>query len=273
MDPNAPISEPVDQRAPEEVVTDAGYQGGDHPETGEPASRRRRRASLPEAHRPGGVGAVSYRAIRRNHDVEQEVAHDDRGHHAPKISAQIARDTIPRMAHSGAAFCTIAEPVAEALRAGRPVVALESTLITHGFAYPRNREVALACEAEVRAASAVPATVAINKGRILIGLDEEQIETLATTRGAMKASRGTLAAALSSGGWASTTVSATMIAAHAADIALFATGGIGGVHRGALASSSAADPPSFDISADLIELARTPVIVVCAGPKAILDVR
>jgi len=176
------------------------------------------------------------------------------------------------MADGVAAFCNIAEPVAEALRAGRPVVALESTLITHGFAYPRNREVASACEAEVRAAGAVPATVAIKEGRILIGLDEEQIETLATTRDALKASRGALAAALSSGGWASTTVSATMIAAHAEQIDVFATGGLGGVHRGALANSSAGDPASFDISADLTELARTPVIVVCAGPKAILDV-
>ena len=162
--------------------------------------------------------------------------------------------------------------VADALGAGRPVVALESTLISHGLPYPQNLEVALASEAAVREADAVPATVAIRDGRLLVGLDEPSIEALATAPdGAVrKAARPSLAAALGAGGWAATTVSATMIAARAAGIDVFATGGIGGVHRGALASG--AGTPSFDISSDLEELARTPMAVICAGPKAILDV-
>jgi pseudouridine-5'-phosphate glycosidase len=165
---------------------------------------------------------------------------------------------------------SITPEVADALRDGRPVVALESTLITHGFAYPRNIEVAAASEAAVRSAGAVPATVALHAGRLLVGLSAEQLETLATApRGTVrKVARPSLGAAIAWGGWGATTVSATMIAAHAAGIRVFATGGIGGVHRGALGG----ERPSFDISADLGELARTPVTVVCAGPKAILDV-
>jgi pseudouridine-5'-phosphate glycosidase len=154
--------------------------------------------------------------------------------------------------------------VAVALANGEPVVALESTLITHGLPYPANLEVAGAAEAAVRAEGAVPATVAIRDGRILVGLPAEELAVLAGLPGgaAAKASRPSLAAALAAGGWAGTTVSATMLAAHAAGIAVFATGGIGGVHRGA----------PFDVSSDLDELARTPVVVVCAGPKSILDV-
>lgn len=167
----------------------------------------------------------------------------------------------------------VAREVRDALAEGRPVVALESTLISHGLPYPANREVALAAEAAVREAGAVPATVAIENGRIRVGLSEADVETLATAEkgSVLKAARPSLAAALSRVGWAATTVSATMIAAHAAAIRVFATGGIGGVHRGALAPLGGR-PPSFDISSDLEELARTPVAVVCAGPKSILDV-
>ncbi len=162
--------------------------------------------------------------------------------------------------------------VAAALRDGRPVVALESTLISHGLPYPQNLEVALASEAAVREADAVPATVAIRGGRILVGLEAASLEALATAPAGSvrKAARPSLAAAIDAGGWAATTVSATMIAAHAAGIVVFATGGIGGVHRGAL--GQAGGSASFDISSDLEELARTPMAVVCAGPKAILDV-
>ena len=160
----------------------------------------------------------------------------------------------------------ISPEVAEALRDRRPVVALESTLISHGLPYPQNLEVALASEAAVRESGAVTATVAIRDGLVLVGLDRASLEALATAPEASvrKAARPSLAAALDAGGWAATTVSATMIAAHAAGIRVFATGGIGGVHRGA--------SESFDISSDLEELARTPMVVVCAGPKAILDV-
>jgi pseudouridine-5'-phosphate glycosidase len=156
---------------------------------------------------------------------------------------------------------------------GRPVVALESTLISHGLPYPQNLAVARASEAAVRQAGAVPATVAIHQGRIRVGLGDTDLEALATAPAGsvLKAARPSLARALAGGGWAATTVSATMLAAHAAGIRVFATGGIGGVHRGALAPT-AGRPATFDISADLEELARTPVAVVCAGPKAILDV-
>jgi pseudouridine-5'-phosphate glycosidase len=170
----------------------------------------------------------------------------------------------------------LAPAVAAALAAGRPVVALESTLISHGLPHPQNLEVAAASEAAVRDGGAVPATIAIRDGRILVGLDEPTIELLATADGVRKVARPSLAAALTAGGWGATTVSATMLAAHAAGIRVFATGGIGGVHAGAFEPSAGPDnrirPPSLDVSVDLEELARTPVVVVCAGPKAILDV-
>ena len=168
------------------------------------------------------------------------------------------------------AWLSLAPEVARALAAGRPVVALESTLISHGLPYPQNVAVARASEAAVRAAGAVPATVAIAGGRVQVGLDDAALEALATApAGAvLKAARPSLGAALANGGLAATTVSATMIAAYAAGIGVFATGGIGGVHRGAVSGAR----PSFDISSDLEELGRTPVAVVCAGPKAILDV-
>ena len=157
--------------------------------------------------------------------------------------------------------------VADALSEGRAVVALESTLISHGLPYPQNLEVARASEAAVRASGAVPATVAVHDGALLVGLEAAALEALAPApAGSVRtAARPSLAAALAEGGWAATTVSATMIAAHAAGIRVFATGGIGGVHRGAVAGT-------FDISSDLHELGRTAMAVVCAGPKAILDV-
>jgi len=169
---------------------------------------------------------------------------------------------------------TLQPEVSDALAAGRPVVALESTLISHGLPYPANVEVARASEAAVREAGAVPATIAIRDGRLLVGLDDEALEALATAPegSVLKAARPSLSAALTRGGWSATTVSASMIVAHAAGIAVFATGGIGGVHLGALGSPGALQPPTFDISSDLEELARTPMVVVCAGPKAILDV-
>jgi len=168
----------------------------------------------------------------------------------------------------------IAPEVAAALADGAPVVALESTLISHGLPYPQNIEVASASEAAVRESGAVPATVAIHDGRILVGLDAAALEALATApKGSVrKAARPSLAIALAEGGWAATTVSATMIAAEAAGIRVFATGGIGGVHRGALGVPGSDRPATFDISSDLQELGRTAVAVVCAGPKAILDV-
>jgi pseudouridine-5'-phosphate glycosidase len=150
-----------------------------------------------------------------------------------------------------------------ALDHGHPVVALESTIITHGMPYPQNLETARLAEGEVRAAGAVPATVAVIGGALRVGLDDPTLETLAQSTGAAKLSRADLAVCMAQGGTGSTTVSATMIAARLAGVAVFATGGIGGVHRGAA--------HSFDISADLQELARTAITVVCAGAKAILD--
>jgi pseudouridylate synthase len=167
----------------------------------------------------------------------------------------------------------LALEVETALRENRPVVALESTLISHGLPHPANLEVARRSESAVREAGAVPATIAIHDGRLLVGLTDEDLEGLATAPpgSVRKAARPSLAAALAADGWAATTVSATMIAAHAAGIRVFATGGIGGVHRGALVGAGTAGP-TFDISSDLEELARTPMAVVCAGPKSILDV-
>jgi pseudouridylate synthase len=168
----------------------------------------------------------------------------------------------------------VASEVSDALAEGRPVVALESTLISHGLPYPQNIEVATASEAAVReTAGAVPATVAVHDGRLMVGLDRAALEELATapTGSVRKAARPSLAIALAEGGWAATTVSATMIAAFAAGITTFATGGIGGVHRGALDATALA-PASLDVSSDLEELGRTAMAVVCAGPKAILDV-
>jgi len=158
----------------------------------------------------------------------------------------------------------LAAEVADALAAGRPVVALESTIITHGMPWPDNAAMAARVEAIIRNEGAVPATVAVVEGRLKIGLAPAERDRLAREKAVMKLSRADLAFALAEGRSGGTTVAATMIAAARAGIAVFATGGIGGVHRGAEAS--------FDISADLDELARTPVIVVSAGAKAILDI-
>ncbi len=153
--------------------------------------------------------------------------------------------------------------VAQALQAGQAVVALESTIIAHGMPYPQNVRTALEVEAVIRSHGAIPATIAVLEGKICIGLSREHIEVLGSTPDVMKLSRRDLPYAVATGKPGATTVAATMICAALAGIEVFVTGGIGGVHRGAQAS--------FDISADLTELARTPVAVVCAGAKSILD--
>jgi len=153
--------------------------------------------------------------------------------------------------------------VAAARAAGTPLVALETTIVTHGMPYPQNVETALAVEAIVRAGGAEPATIAVLDGRIRIGLTPAEIEALAHTRDVRKVSRADLPHVLLTKTPGATTVAATMICAALAGIAVFATGGIGGVHRGA--------ELTFDVSADLDELALTPVAVVCAGAKALLD--
>jgi pseudouridine-5'-phosphate glycosidase len=158
---------------------------------------------------------------------------------------------------------TFSPEVAAARAAGTPIVALESTIITHGMPFPQNVETARLVEAEVRGAGAVPATIAILDRRIHIGLTGTGLDALGRAQGVAKLSRADLAACLAAGGTGATTVAATMICAHLAGIPVFATGGIGGVHRGA--------ETSFDISADLRELGETPVTVVAAGAKAILD--
>ena len=154
--------------------------------------------------------------------------------------------------------------VKAALEAGGPVVALESTIITHGMPHPQNVETALAVEAQIRSAGAVPATIAILSGKLHVGLSRDQLDTLAAAKDVKKLSRADLPLALSQGWTGSTTVAATMIAAHLAGIEVFATGGIGGVHRGV--------EETWDVSADLREFSETPVTVVAAGAKAILDI-
>ena len=166
---------------------------------------------------------------------------------------------------SAKAFLSISHEVKSALAAGKPVVALESTIITHGMPYPQNLEMARNVEAVVRAHGAVPATIAIMDGRFAVGVSGDDLERLALEGGkAAKASRRDVASILVKGEMAGTTVATTMQIAALAGISIFATGGIGGVHRGAEAT--------FDISADLEELSRTPVAVICAGAKSILDI-
>jgi pseudouridine-5'-phosphate glycosidase len=157
----------------------------------------------------------------------------------------------------------IAPRIAAALARGQAVVALETTIVTHGMPYPQNVETALEVEALVRAGGAEPATIAISGGAIRIGLEPDDIRRLATTPNVRKVSRADLPFTVATGAAGATTVAGTMIAAALAGIGVFATGGIGGVHRGA--------EESLDVSADLDELARTPVAVVCAGAKALLD--
>jgi pseudouridine-5'-phosphate glycosidase len=161
-------------------------------------------------------------------------------------------------------FLLFSPEVAAARTAGKPVVALESTIISHGMPYPQNVEMAREVEQLIRDAGAVPATIAIIGGKICIGLSDEQLELLGTSPEAMKVSRRDLPFVVAQGRLGATTVAATMICAALAGIAVFVTGGIGGVHRGA--------ETSFDISADLQELAQTSVAVVCAGVKSILDI-
>lgn len=153
--------------------------------------------------------------------------------------------------------------VAAARAQGRPIVALESTIIAHGMPWPQNLETAREVEDLLRAEGAVPATIAVIGGRIRVGLTDDELQQLAQAPDAMKLSRRDLPYAVATGRLGATTVAATMICAHLAGIEVFVTGGIGGVHRGGA--------ESFDISADLQELARTPVAVVCAGAKSILD--
>ena len=161
-------------------------------------------------------------------------------------------------------YLDVAPEVAQALAEGRPVVALESTIISHGMPYPKNVETALLVEQTIRDNGAVPATIAIIGGRLKAGLSHEEIEHLGKAgRSVAKASRRDLPALVARGVDGATTVATTMIIAHMAGIKIFATGGIGGVHRGA--------EVTMDISADLEELAQTPVMVVCAGAKSILD--
>lgn len=161
-------------------------------------------------------------------------------------------------------YLDISPEVKAVLDEGRPVVALESTIISHGMPYPKNVETALLVEQTIRDNGAVPATIAVIGGRLKAGLSHEEIEYLGKTgRGVAKASRRDLPALVARGADGATTVTTTMIIAHMAGINVFATGGIGGVHRGA--------EVTMDISADLEELAQTPVMVVCAGAKSILD--
>lgn len=161
-------------------------------------------------------------------------------------------------------YLDIRPDVASALAAGRPVVALESTIISHGMPYPENVKTALSCEEAVRSEGALPATVAVLDGKLVVGLSPDQIEFLGKSgRSVLKTSRRDLGAVLSRRQTGATTVAGTMIACSLAGIRFFATGGIGGVHRGA--------ETTMDVSADLEELAKTPVCVVCAGVKSILD--
>ncbi len=161
-------------------------------------------------------------------------------------------------------YLDIHPDVEDAIKNKLPIVALESTIISHGMPYPNNIETALMVEDTVRSNNAIPATIAIINGRLKVGLTKKEIEFLATNNKVRKISRRDLAIAVSKKLSGSTTVASTMIIANLAKIAVFATGGIGGVHRGA--------EKTFDISADLEELSKTNVCVVCAGPKAILDI-
>jgi len=169
---------------------------------------------------------------------------------------------IHRMSESD--LIILSDEVAAAKADGKPLVALETTIVTHGMPYPDNIATARAVEDIVRANGAVPATIAIMDGKIRVGLTADELERLAGLKDVMKVSRADLAFALSTGRPGATTVAATMITAHLAGVRVFATGGIGGVHRGA--------ETTYDVSADLYEFAKTPVTVVCAGAKALLDI-
>lgn len=160
-------------------------------------------------------------------------------------------------------YLSLHPEVQAALAQGKPVVALESTIIAHGMPYPQNVETAKRVEAELRASGVIPATIAIIDGKIKVGLNEEELERIGSTPGVVKVSRRDMPMVLASKTLGATTVATTMIGAELAGIQVFVTGGIGGVHRGA--------QETFDVSADLDELAKTNVAVVCAGAKSILD--
>jgi pseudouridine-5'-phosphate glycosidase len=170
----------------------------------------------------------------------------------------------PMASELARSWLTFSAPVAAAQAVGRPVVALESTIIAHGMPYPENVRTAREVEALIRGLGAEPATIAVIGGRIRIGLSDDELDLLGRSKDAQKVSRRDLPAVLAGGGLGATTVAGTMICAALAGIEVFVTGGIGGVHRGAA--------ESFDISADLQELAKTSVAVVCAGAKSILDI-
>lgn len=172
--------------------------------------------------------------------------------------------TQPSNAAAVQTLIVYSEEVSEALASAKPVVALESTIITHGMPFPRNVETARQVEADIRAEGAVPATIAIMDGKLHVGLSDADLDRLAKAEDVMKCSRADMTFALATGRFGATTVAATMMAAHLAGVKVFATGGIGGVHKGA--------EETFDVSADLDELARTPVCVVSAGAKALLDI-
>ncbi len=168
------------------------------------------------------------------------------------------------MTHSISQYLTFTDEVREALDSGKPIVALETTIISHGMPYPQNIEMARTVERIIREQGAVPATIGIMDGRVKIGLNEQELEAFATSNPVEKVSRRDFAYLLSSGKIGATTVAATMIGAALAGIEVFATGGIGGVHR--------EGETTMDVSADLTELAQTNVAVVCAGAKSILDI-
>jgi pseudouridine-5'-phosphate glycosidase len=168
------------------------------------------------------------------------------------------------MAQLSHSWLKLGAEVQQARAERRAIVALETTIVSHGMPYPQNIETARALEEIVRANGAIPATIALIDGAVCIGLDDRQLERVAIEPGVAKVSRRDLAMVIAARRTGATTVAATMIAAAMADIRIFATGGIGGVHRGG--------EHSLDISADLLELARTPVAVVCAGAKSILDI-
>ena len=181
----------------------------------------------------------------------------------PQAARSAGEDKMEKIMQQLSSYIILSDEVQAALQEQRPVVALESTVIAHGLPYPASIEVALAMEAMIRSEEAIPATIGIRDGKIKIGLTLDEITRLGTAQNVQKVSRRDLAFTLATGQPGATTVAGTMLCAHMAGIHFFATGGIGGVHRGA--------ETSMDISADLTELSRTPVLVVCAGAKSILD--
>jgi len=181
----------------------------------------------------------------------------------PQAARSAGEDKMEKIMQQLSSYIILSDEVQTALQEQRPVAALESTVIAHGLPYPANIEVALAMEAMIRSEGAIPAAIGIRDGKIKIGLTLDEITRLGTAQHVQKVSRRDLAFTLATGQLGATTVAGTMLCAHMAGIHFFATGGIGGVHRGA--------ESSMDISADLTELSRTPVLVVCAGAKSILD--